>query len=311
MTGVTSATSPVKSASAGRGHGSKPVVFLYDAQALNTGVHCHVLPVIFQSIMLHIHLQLGNDLSDLSSPILCCVMDTAAALCTRTYHFFAAIAKQYPQFVAKIFLPEDYSPVVLSGIVQDNADTITTELLVAFQFHLPYFTKDGSATSFVVATGPHVSLNTVLGLPLITATRMILDFNDNVVQAKNLDCPHFPIDFCRATKTIPAIKDSGDPKTHYIEFQDVHQILQKTNAYIPGVCKRIQLVPTSTVHPLSATALARVCFENRLSISDSDTVTSCTSSTNRSTEHRWVPPPSAHNTTTEYHNQVFGEAGYL
>ena len=313
MTGATLVTSPAKSASAGRGRGSKPVVFLYDAQALNTGVRRPVLPVTIQSIMPHINLQLGNDLSDSSSPILRCVVDTAAALCTGNYHFFAAIAKQFPQCVAKIFLPEDYSPIVLSGIVQDNGDAITTELLVAFQFHLPYFTKDGSATSFVVATGPHVSVNTVLGLPLITATGMILDFNDNVVQAKNLDCPPFPIDFRRATKTIPAIKDDKDPKTHYIEFKDVQQILQKTDAYIAGVCERIQSVPASTVHPSSATAPARVRFDanNRSSVSDSDTVTTSNSSTNRSIEHRWVPPPSAHDTTTEYHDQVLGEAGYL
>jgi hypothetical protein len=116
-------------------------------------------------------------------------VDTTAALCTGNYHFFAAIAKQFPQFVAKIFLPEDYSPIILSGIVQDNADAITTDLPVAFQFHLPYFTKDGSATSFVMATGPQVSMNTVLGLPLITAIGMIIDFVDDVVEAKNLKCP--------------------------------------------------------------------------------------------------------------------------
>ena len=243
MTGATSGTSPATSASAGRGRGSKPVVFFYDAQALNTGVHLPVLPVTIQLIMPHINLQLGKDLSDSSSPILCCVVDTAAALCTGNYHFFAAIAKQYPQCVAKIFLPEEYSPIVLFGIVQDNADAITTELLVAFQLHLPYFTKEGSTTSFVMATGPHLSVNTVLGLPLITVTGMILDldFNDNVVQAKNLDCPPFPIDFCRATKTIPAIKDKKDPKAHYIDFKDVQQILQKTNAYIAGVYKPIQI----------------------------------------------------------------------
>ena len=33
-----------------------------------------------------------------------------ATLCTCKYHFFAVIARQYPQCVAKIFLPEDYFP---------------------------------------------------------------------------------------------------------------------------------------------------------------------------------------------------------
>jgi hypothetical protein len=139
-------------------------------------------------------------------------VDTAAALCTGNYHFFVAIAKRYPHYVAKIFLPEDYSPVILLGIVQDNAQSVTTDLSVAFQFHLPYLTKDGSTTSFIVATGPHVSVNTVLGLPLITATDMVIDIIDNVVDAKYLDCPPFPIDFHHATKKLPAI--DYDTTTH-------------------------------------------------------------------------------------------------
>ena len=33
------------------------------------------------------------------------------------------------------FLPEDYSPIILSGIVKDNAHSGTTDLSVIFQFH--------------------------------------------------------------------------------------------------------------------------------------------------------------------------------
>jgi hypothetical protein len=150
VTGSTSAATPAKNATA------KHVVFLYDTQALNTDIHCPVLPVSIQSIMPHIHLQLGTDLNNSGCPSICCIMDTAAALCTGNYHFFAAIAKRYPQCVAKIFLPEDHSPIILSGIVQNNADAITTDLAIAFQFHLPYLTKNGSTTSFVIATGPQV-----------------------------------------------------------------------------------------------------------------------------------------------------------
>jgi hypothetical protein len=102
------------------------------------------------------------------------VGDNVEALCTGIYHFFATITKRYPQCIAKIFLPEDYFPFILSGIVQDSLNAITTDLPVAFQFHLPYLTKDGSATSFVVATGPQVSVNTVIGLQLIKATSMIM-----------------------------------------------------------------------------------------------------------------------------------------
>jgi hypothetical protein len=277
-------------------------VFLYDTQALNTDIHRPVLPVSIQSIMPHIHLQLGTDLNNSGCPSIRCVVDTAAVLCTGNYQFFAAIAKRYPQCVEKIVLPEDYSPIILSGIVQNNADAITTDLVVAFQFHLLYLTKDGGTTLFVVATGLQVSVNTVLGLPLIIPTGMIIDFVDEVVEAKRLDCPPFKIDFCRATTTIPATEDEA-PTTHYIEFKNVQQILHKTNVYITGVCKQLQSDPVSKVKLSSLNC--------RFPVSNSDTVTTSTSSTNSSFEQRWVPPPLAHNTTNEYHNQVLGEAGYL
>jgi hypothetical protein len=97
------------------------------------------------------------------------------------YHFFSAIAKRYPPCVAKIFLPKDYSSIILSGIVQDNSRAVTTDLAVAFQFHLPYPTKDGCQTSFIIATEPQVSVKMILGLLLITATGMIIDTIDNTL----------------------------------------------------------------------------------------------------------------------------------
>ncbi len=119
------------------------------------------------------------------------------------------------------------------------------DLSMAFQFHLPYFTRDGSATSFVIANGPQVSVNTVLGLLLITATGMIIDTVDNVVEAEHLNCSPFPIDFCHATKNIPAL--NKDATTHYVEFKDVHGILKKTDSYITRVCNGIQSARLPTV----------------------------------------------------------------
>ncbi len=162
--------------------------------------------------------------------------------------------------------------------------------------------KDGSTTSFVIATGPQVSINTVLSLLLIIATGMIINFVDKVVEAKRLDCPPFKIDFCSATKIIPAT-DNKAPTTYYIEFKNVQQILQKTDAYIAGVCKQLQSDPVSKGKLSSMNR----CFP----VSNSDTVTTSTSLTNHSFEQRWLPPPLAHDTTNEYHDQVLGEARYL
>ena len=142
-----------------------------------------------------------------------------------------------------------------------------------------------------------MSVNTVLGLPLITATGMIIDYIDNVVEATHLDCPPFKIKFHRATKYIPAIDD--DATTHYVEFEDVHGILQKTDTYIAGLCERIQLAKSPTV---SSSGTHRQVE----AMSDSDSMT-----TIKSIAGRWVPPPSVNNTPDDYHDQVLGDAGYL
>ncbi len=115
----------------------------------------------------------------------------------------------------------------------------------------------------------------VLGLPPIITTGMITNFVDKVVEAKRLDCPPFKIDFCRATKTIPATDDKA-PTTHYIEFENVQHILQKTDAYIAGVCDRLQSDPASKVKPSSVNC--------RFPVSNSDTMTTSTSSINCSFE---------------------------
>jgi hypothetical protein len=171
------------------------------------------------------------------------------------------------------------------------------DLSMAFQFHLPYLTRDGSPTSFVIATGPQVSMNMVLGLPLITATGMIIDTVNNVVEAKHLNRPPFPIDFHRATKNIPEL--NKDAITHYVEFKDVHGILKKTDSYIARVCNGIQLASLPTISNSGAHRQVEA-------VSDSNSVT-----TGRSIAGQWVPPPSVNDTSDDYHNQILWEAGYL
>ena len=110
-------------------------------------------------------------------------MDKCTALSTGSFQFYASVAKRFPHCVAKVFAPKDYAPIVLSGIVQTSEHaTVTTELEVGWQFHLLYKTKGGDNASFVIATGPHVSVNTILGPPFIQATGMIIDFVGSVAE---------------------------------------------------------------------------------------------------------------------------------
>ncbi len=111
---------------------------------LSTSSLKNILPASNLTNFPHIHIQLGSNLDNPSCLVLCCIINTAVALTTGNFHFVAAIAKQYPHCVAKIFVPKDYNPIVLSGIVQRKGKLIMMELTVGFQFHLPHLTMDGS-----------------------------------------------------------------------------------------------------------------------------------------------------------------------
>jgi hypothetical protein len=170
---------------------------------------CRTLPVPIQAAFPHITLQLGSSLGDSECPAIRCVVDTAAALTTGNLHFFTALAKTYPHTVALVHSPKDYSPITLSGIVQQGGSSVTTDLTVGFQSHLPYLTCKGTPTSLVVATGPDVTVNAILGLPFITQTKMVIHTADQVAELRALDTPPFPIDFRRAMCAIPVIDNAA------------------------------------------------------------------------------------------------------
>ncbi len=206
---------------------------MYNVSVLTTCVSPMrpIIPFGIQSLMPHIPLLLGQSFDDPDVPVIRVMVDTGAALNTGNYSFFAAIAKQYPHCIAKVFLPKDHSPIILSGVIDDENQAITTKLSVAFQFHLPYLTRDGQSTSIMIATGPQVSVNSIICLPFITATGMIINTVDNVVEATHLVCEPFPIKFCCAMKYVPAISNNH-AAICYIEFKEVLSIINKTDAYI-------------------------------------------------------------------------------
>ena len=88
---------------------------------------------------------------------------------------------------------KNYAPVILSGIVQQRGDDVTTELPEAFVFHTPYVAKGGSPTTLTIACGAQVTVNLILGIPFIKATKMIINLDDNVAECKALDYSPFPI----------------------------------------------------------------------------------------------------------------------
>jgi hypothetical protein len=145
-------------------------------------------------------------------PTIRCAIDTAAALSTGNLHFFAAFAKAYPHTVAAIHSHTNYTPITLSGIIQQGGASVMTHLIVGFNFHLPYLTREGHPTTLGIATDPNVTVNTILGLPFIQQTCIVIDAADNVANLCTLDTPLFSINYCQAMCTVPAI--DGAPDNH-------------------------------------------------------------------------------------------------
>jgi hypothetical protein len=149
-----------------------------------------MMPIAIHSNLPHIVMQFGTTLDCPNSPSVCCAVDSCI-LSTGNFHYFASLAKRFPHCLTKVFAPQDYAPIVLSGVVQSHQhEAITTKLEVGFQFHLPYKVPTGEKASLLIAMGPHVSVNTILGLPFMQGTRMILDFVHNLAECKYLGIPN-------------------------------------------------------------------------------------------------------------------------
>ncbi len=170
-----------------------------------------------------------------------------------------------------------------------DSTPITTKLNVGFDIHLPYATKDGNNTSLLVAAGPDVADNLILGLPFIKATGMIADFVNTVCEAKNLLCNLFPIDFKRATKSIPVFADSAAvSQSHGTQERSVLQVLGMLRS-LYGRKPINQEPPSFTSFSTGDAPHGKVVgFINR-----------------------WVPPATLVNTSSNYHDQVLGDLGYL
>ena len=289
----------------GRGRGGG-VIFVADVVVLAAGSPLkRSMPISIQSNLPHILLQFGTDLDSPNCPSIRCAVDSCAALTTGNFHFFASVAKRYPHCVSKIFTPEDYAPIILSGIVSSDAASITTELEVGFLFHLPYRTREGDTASLMVATGPNVSVNTIIGLPFMKATGMIMDLVDEVVECKYLDCPPFPVDFRRTSNHVPVMDDGGTPIHHASSLQLINEIENlerfydaKVMAACSGTIKQDQSVHFGTK------SAARTAGIDNVSVATD-------ASPNATILTRWVPPCHLPEDSDDYPSSALGGDGPL
>jgi hypothetical protein len=118
---------------------------------------------------------------------------------------------------------------------------------------------------------------------------MIADFVDNVCEAKNLLCDPFPIDFKHATNSIPVFADNAAvSQSRGTQERSVLQVLGMRRSLYGH--KPINQEPLSFTSFLAGDAPydKAVGFINR-----------------------WVPPATLADTSSNYHDQVLGDLGYL
>ncbi len=197
----------------------------------------------------HIIMQLRSTLGGSDCLRIQVVINTAAALTTGNLHFFAKITKTFPHTVAAIYAPQDYSPITLSGIVEQNGESVTIKLTMAFKFKLSCLTKEGNTTTFMVAVGPNVTVNTILDLPFIKQTKMIVNAADQVAELSALDALPFPINF-RCTQchvpTINKTKVHVNVAQYTNVIQEIHNI---EKLYLVDPAVQHTTTPPSSIFP--------------------------------------------------------------
>jgi hypothetical protein len=121
---------------------------------------------------------------------------------------------------------------------------------------------------------------------------MIANFIDNVCEAKHLICDPFPIDFCRATKSIPVCGDCT-AASNSIKLQEVVEAVGSIKAYLApsfGTLPLGTLVPPSTAMAIPDVHPRCITF---------------------GFGRRWEPPSKSADDANDYHHQVLGDLGYL
>ena len=184
-----------------------------------------ILPVVVTNAFPTIELPVGSP-EDSQFPAIKCVVDTAAGLTTGNI-----------LYLVRLYAPHDYRPIVLSGIVKSTKDDeqfATCELDCAFEFHLPFYSRDGATISLIIATGPDVSVNCILGLPFLKGSGGIVDLVNDLVELCHLDCAPFKLKMLRPSCYVPEVAPPSADDRGVVQFERVITEIDNLVAHVCG-----------------------------------------------------------------------------
>jgi hypothetical protein len=179
-----------------------------------------LLPISVDTNLPHFSLPIGQP-TDATAFKLSVAYDTCAVLCVGWAGYHLAIAKQHPHLVKSLTWAKDkYTPLTLSGVVSDDeggsvqSEKLVTTLPAVIEYYIPYPSKQGHPTSFKVAIGDNVAVNTLIGMSMIRPAKFSLDLEDNIIDNGILDTEPFPVTFKQTTRSLPNMAQVTNSSDH-------------------------------------------------------------------------------------------------
>ena len=162
-----------------------------------------LLPISIDSNLPHIKLGIGKQ--DEPDITLLVAYDTCAVLNVGYLKYHMEVIKKYPHVVRTIEWAKDkYTPLNLTGVIKDDSQkSVQSQLVGVIEYTMPYLTADGGDTSFKVAVGNAVAVNTIIGMSMIKPAKMSLDLEDSVVNPGILKTTPFKVQFKSTTRSLP------------------------------------------------------------------------------------------------------------
>ena len=171
------------------------------------------LPIAIEQDLAHFPLSLGKK-GDTCQVALECLFDTGACLNVGYLPFHEAVARRFPECVECIYDSDsqEYSSIVLSGVVSGEEARIKISLPKVIRYYLPYEYRaafDGQMR-LAIALGDDVSVNTFLGISTMRSAGLVWDVSSNSITSELWDVPPISVvnkpPFRGIPKSLEAIK---------------------------------------------------------------------------------------------------------
>jgi hypothetical protein len=124
--------------------------------------------------------------------------------------------------------------LTLSGVVshdesdQSNQAKLVTTLPAVIEYYMPHPSKQGHPTSFKVALGDNVAVNTLIGMSMIRLAKFSLDLEDNVIDSGILDAETFPVTYKQTNRSLPNFAAITNSTTQTLTSQSQGHVSAET-----------------------------------------------------------------------------------